>query len=337
MGRIKLSFTRGRPICEVKGGEYDGERIHLYDEDYKCCRECNAKCKGKCCDECCKQYYHSKKGIKKDEKIDKEELKYLLSKLVSGKATQNDLHKILAIRDDGNKKHTNIEHLKELQLKGGVIQKIPNDIISNGDMLIISGPRGSGKSWHLADYVIEYTKMFPKNPIYLIRSGNEDKNLDRYVTKVINLSDEKIKDQFVKSEMVPSDFKNSLVIFDDIDMIAQADISKLVYRLLNDIIETGRKYGIYCVQTSHLSADHEKTKRALNGANSITYMGNGIQSASTYVLPKLLHLDRKQINKMCNTGSRWLTLFKDFPMCVMYDKGVYLLDNNIERNGKTNI
>jgi len=328
MGRIKLSFTRGRPICEVKGGEYSGEKIHLYDEDYKCCRECLPKCKGKCCDECCRLYYHSKKGVKKEDNIDKDELKFLLSKLVSGKATQQDLKAILSIRDDGNKKHANIEQLKELHLKGGEMQIIPNDIISNGDALCVSGPRGSGKSYFVADYAIQYNKKFPKNPIYLIRLGNEDKNLDRYVTNIINLSDEKTKENFMKSNLTTSDFKNSLTIWDDIDMIADKELSSKVYHLLNDIIETGRKWGVYMIQTSHLSADHEKTKRSINGANSLIYLGNGIQSASTYVMPKLLHLDKKQIKKITNTGSRWVSIYKDHPLTCIYDKGVFLLSGD---------
>lgn len=57
-------MNTGRLICQVKGGEFDGVNIYLYDK-IKCCEDCeegNDECE--CCDECHNQYEEHKKEVK---------------------------------------------------------------------------------------------------------------------------------------------------------------------------------------------------------------------------------------------------------------------------------
>ena len=81
---------------------------------------------------------------------------------------------------------------------------------------MIIGSSGSGKSYFAKQYCAEYTKLHPKNQIYLLSSLKSDptvdsiKNLNR-----LDINHEDLLDEPIDVES----FANSLVIADDCEAI----------------------------------------------------------------------------------------------------------------------
>ena len=96
--------------------------------------------------------------------------------------------------------------------------------------------------------------MFKKNSIF--SSLSEDKTLDSIKgIKRINFTPE-----FLIFDFKIDDFKNSLVIFDDIDSATNKILKAKIYSLLDMILTTGRHTKKSCIYTSHLCNKGNETK-----------------------------------------------------------------------------
>jgi chromosomal replication initiation ATPase DnaA len=114
------------------------------------------------------------------------------------------------------------------------IQQIPNKQ-QERQILYITGASGSGKSYYTQLYCSEYKKLYPKNEIYLFSSINEDSSID----KIKGLQRFILDDAFLKEEITAEDFKNSMVIFDDTDVISNKALKFKINSILNILLETG--------------------------------------------------------------------------------------------------
>jgi chromosomal replication initiation ATPase DnaA len=81
-------------------------------------------------------------------------------------------NKTLSIENDKFNVTDYLKHIKLTKPKEK-IQYIPNKKTER-QILYITGASGSGKSYYTKQYCDQYRKLFPKNPIYLISSINED-------------------------------------------------------------------------------------------------------------------------------------------------------------------
>jgi len=219
---------------------------------------------------------------------------------------------------------TNLNLLKEIKLdkEDEEIQQIPNKN-SSRNILYITGASGSGKSYYTAQYVKQYKKMYPKNPIYLFSSINEDGVLD----KINGLKRIKLGDDFYQTTFSVEDFKNSLSIFDDCDCITNKNMKLKLQGILNMLLETGRHTNSSVIYTSHLPTSGNDTRRILNETNTITFFpkslgGRGLK----YLLENYMGLDKEQIKKIKKLPSRWITYIKSYPNLILYQKGAYVLD-----------
>ena len=95
----------------------------------------------------------------------------------------------------------------------------------------------------------------------------DDPSLDSINPKRIELDDSLVSDP-IKAV----DLKDSVVIFDDIDVLSNKTIRDEVYKLLNQVLEIGRHFNITCVVTNHLPTNGKDTRRILNEAHSFTYL-----------------------------------------------------------------
>lgn len=230
-------------------------------------------------------------------------------------------NKILSIERD---KSNVSDYLKELKLAKPKekIQHIPNKK-SERQILYITGASGSGKSYYTKHYCDEYRKMFPKNPIYLISSINEDSSID----KVKGMKRIKLSNELLTTDLKADDFKDSLIIFDDTDCITNKIMRAKVNGILNMLLETGRHTNTSVIYTSHLATAGLDTKRILNEAHSITIFPHSLGGRSLkYLLENYFGLDRHQIKKIKTLPSRWVTLIKSFPMVVLSEKDAYVLN-----------
>jgi len=202
----------------------------------------------------------------------------------------------------------------------GKFQQIP-DPEKQREILYITGPSGSGKSTYSCNYIAQYRKLHKGNPVYLFSALNDDESLEPINPKRI-IIDERLITEPLKCE----DFKNSLVIFDDIDVISDKKQREEVYKILNQILETGRHFNVSCIITNHLPTAGKDTKRVLNECHSITYFPHsGSGRGLKYLLTEYLGLDKKTIKKIRSCKSRWATIFKNYPNVAMTEKEAFLV------------
>ena len=204
-----------------------------------------------------------------------------------------------------------------------VFQIIPNPSTER-QILYVTGSSGSGKSYFTKNYCNEFVKIFPKRPIYLFSSIGDDSSID----SIKGLKRIKFGKDFLEEEFEINDFKDSLVIFDDVDCITDKKLRTKVNGILGMILETGRHTNTYCIYTSHLACAGNDTKRILNEAHSITFFPATAGGRTLkYLMDNYLGLDKKEINHVKKLPSRWITVLKTYPKSIVSEKDIFLLSS----------
>jgi hypothetical protein len=147
----------------------------------------------------------------------------------------------------------------------------------------------------------------------------EDKCLD----KIKQLKRVKIKNpEFLNADFSNiADFKDRLFLFDDIDCMTDKRILRKVYELMDLILQTGRKYNVTMIHTSHNACAGAYTKLILNEAHSTTFFINGMSNvAMKYLCNSYLGLSLNQIDMLKKMKTRWVTVFKTCPEILMTQK-----------------
>jgi hypothetical protein len=208
-----------------------------------------------------------------------------------------------------------------------ILQHMPYQDLQNENtrqILYVSGASGSGKSYYTAGYIKEYTKMFPKNKIILFSSVLVDKKLDVFK----NLIRVKLDEEFYNKKFTIDDFKDSLVIYDDCEAISNAFIQEKLTNIMNLLLTTGRHKNVFMIITSHNTTDRSKGL-ILKEAHSLTIFVKTLgKEALRRVLENHFGLDMNQINTIRKLDSRWITILKTYPMSVLHEKGIYVLNND---------
>ena len=208
-----------------------------------------------------------------------------------------------------------------IPLKDGKFQQIPNQK-SEREILYITGPSGSGKSTYTLKYCQEYKKKKKKSDIFLFSALAEDETLDKIKTKRMI-----IDDSLISNPIPVESFENSLVIFDDIDVISNKAHRDAVYSLLNQILEVGRHHKIYCIVTNHLPTGGKDTRRIINESHSVTYFPqSGSAGQMNRLLQNYLGLDTATLKKIRKLPTRWATVFKNYPICILTEKLLFSLN-----------
>lgn len=317
-----LSFTNGRPIAKIKGGEYNGKILNIdtepekqnkskdkkekkysssesdtesYSEEYECgCSKCDPrKClKKACCDDCPYIEYSDEENESSSDSESTES---------SSKSEEIDL---------------------EINIEDGSLVPVPN--IDSREVVYIAGPAGSGKSTYASLYLENYKKLFPKNDIIIFSRKPSDPVLDRLKPC-----------RFVIDESIvtnPLDITQDLtdgccVLFDDTNTFQDDKIKRAVAKLMHDILEIGRSLEVYCVITSHLINPNERkdARTIWNEAHTVTiFPKSGNRHGIKYALQNYCGFDRKDIEKILKLPSRWVTIGKQYPLYIMHEHGAYI-------------
>ena len=224
--------------------------------------------------------------------------------------------KLYITSDESNVKNgfTNYECNKDETL-----QLVPNNKAER-TCAYICGQSGSGKSFFTTQYVKEYKKLYPKRDIFVISSIEEDKSIDSLKPKRINVLNPDFLDDDISSE----DFKDSLVIFDDVDVFG-TKIRKKVMAIVNNILQIGRHFNVSICFTTHSPCAGNETKILLSEANIITVFAKTTGNrALKYLLDNYLGLDKKQIDRIKKLNSRAVSIIRGFPMVIVSEKSVFL-------------
>jgi hypothetical protein len=213
------------------------------------------------------------------------------------------------------------------------IELVPNsklrplmNMIDRG-VYYIAGCAGSGKSTYAISLIKDYLKMYPETEFYIFSRTNaqEDPAFAGVKINQIKIDESLLNNPIdIEKELGP----RSILFFDDCNTIQNDKLKKYVESLMSDIMEVGRKLKINIVITNHLVIPNEKkfSRTVLNELQSMTiFPRSGASQQISYALKTYFGLSKKQINRILNLPSRYVTILKHYPMTVLYQGGVYIL------------
>lgn len=229
--------------------------------------------------------------------------------------------KLISISTDGQNVKEPINEIKVGENE--IVQQIPNKN-KERSIYYISGQSGSGKSYYTNKLTEEYHSMFPKNSIYLFSFLTEDKSITNRKIKRIKLNEE-----FLQTQFSLDDFKDSLLIFDDVDSIKDKLLKDKLFNILDILLQCGRHSSSSVIYCSHLPCNGKDTRMILNECTSLTlFPANMNHRALKYVLGEYFGLDKKQIERIKKLDSRHITIARTFPLVLLHNKGAYILNSD---------
>jgi len=290
-----LSFSKGRPIAIIKGGEYNDKIVHLdvTADDVKEGPEV----------ECMR--------------LTKKQVNQLYNAIEANRKPKNK--KLSALYDTilslGDEQTNNIT------VNDGVVQPLPN--FEQPFRMYVAGPSGSGKSYFVSQILDKINKVQPNRKIYIISDVEKDECLDK-LKNVIRLKiDEKM---LFKKPIEPAVFTDGVVLFDDIDSIQNKKLSKMINILRDSILTRGRHENISCIVTNHLMTNYKDTRIILNECNSFTFFPkSGASAGIKRLLEAYVGIDKENVVKIFKLRSRAVTVYTNYPLHIIYENGVYVL------------
>lgn len=210
---------------------------------------------------------------------------------------------------------------KEIHTDTGEFNILPNIEKDQRDTLFIAGPQGSGKSVFSSNYIKDYLTKYTHNKFYLFTLKDKDEPLDELGPIRIKLNEDLIKKQ-LKLEF----FKNSIVLFDDVDSISNKEIKKEVYRLFDHLLLDGRSLNITILITYHSTSDYKNTRQILNNVKYVVlFPKSGGLAQNNYMLKTYCGLNNTQVKRINKLDTRYCIIKKTAPMMVIAQKNIYLL------------
>lgn len=121
--------------------------------------------------------------------------------------------------------------------------------------------------------------------------------------------------------------ENSIVIFDDIDVISDDETREEMRKLRDDLLETGRDRGISVIATSHQLNNYNLTKTALTEATAVVFFpkSGAPDQIRNYLKNKMGIEDKNKIDDIMHLPTRWIYIFKDSPRYILYEHGAILI------------
>ena len=223
---------------------------------------------------------------------------------------------------------TDFKHLKIAN--ESKFQQVP-DTTTERQILYITGPSGSGKSTYTRMFLEEYKRKYKDREIYLFSSLKEDESLDKIKPKRFKIDDSLWKDPLNAEEL-----KESVCIFDYIDVITDKKIKEAVYKIMDNVLEIGRHFKITAVITNHLPTNGLFTRRILNEAHCYIFFPHSAGGKIRYLLQEYLDIDKKMVSYFKNANSRWCCIFKNFPMAYMLEHEIGMLHANEDDDAANN-
>lgn len=191
----------------------------------------------------------------------------------------------------------------------------------------IAGPSGSGKSTAAINLIKDYLKMYPNTEFYVFSRTDAKQDPAFKGVKINQIKiDESLLDNPIDISKELSE--RSILFFDDCGTIQDDKLKKYVEHLMSDVMEVGRRLNINIVITNHLVIPNERkfARTVLNELQYFTFFPkSGSSQQISYCLKTYFGLVKKQITEILKLNSRWVTVIKNYPMCVVYEKGVYIL------------
>lgn len=201
---------------------------------------------------------------------------------------------------------------------GGKIQPLPNP--NKVEKLYICGVSGAGKSTYSSKWIKEYLKANKDNEFYIFSTVEADDPLDKLDPVRVDL------DGLMDNPISFEELRDSVCLFDDCATISDPKLRKYMINLIDHVAEVGRHYNITLVVTAHVIIDYKNSRKILNEATQVVIFPKvGSNNLNKKYLENYAGFDSKQISKIMNLPSRWVSLYRTFPNFVLYEKGAYLV------------
>ena len=308
-----LSLKRGKEIAVLTEGKNKGKKIFLYGKDDFTQKQpsefvVDVKERVKLIP---KNYFRDKKIKLKDEKS--------IIKHINEDSKINDVDEIL--QDPYIKIQKVIEDKLKTEIdftdKTTKVFPLPQKY---SERLYVPAPSGSGKSTWVGMYLKMLRIQYPKRRIVIFSRVDEDKPLDRFSNlERIDLDD------FVKGVPQVEEFKNEILIFDDIDTILDRAIVKVLRQFRDDVLEVGRHFKITCISTSHIITNFMATRTLINEANAVVVFPKGGSFGQIRgFLDRYMGFDKELIESIRQMPTRWLYIHKEYPQYIIHEKGAIL-------------
>jgi hypothetical protein len=231
--------------------------------------------------------------------------------------------KLVCVADENERSKVN-HKFKKIDLPvGSKFQIVPNTQ-KEREIIYICGPSGSGKSTFTSNYLTQYKKKYPHNPIYIFSALSKDDVLD----KIPGIKRIKISKALLSDPLSADDFQDCCCIFDDIDVLGDKKVREEVFKIANQILEIGRHFRTTAIFTNHLATNGEDTRRILNESHELVlFPSSGSMKGINYLCKEYIGLDEKQIRMIKRTKTRWCCCFRNYPMLCMTERSIWLLNS----------
>ena len=213
-----------------------------------------------------------------------------------------------------------------IELTGGDTFEKAVDTSQEREVMYVSGISGAGKSYYCRQYIEKFRKKYPKRDVFVFSSLGECKTLDKlkYLKRIKILDPE-----FMSRTLTAKDFKQSLVLFDDIDVISNRKIEQQVYEIMNSILQIGRHHQVTALVTSHSATNGNDTKIILNESTAITLFPKAAGNKGLlYIADQYLGLDTKEAKQLKKIEGRFVTIVRSHPRCIFSLKKAYMINDN---------
>jgi len=251
---------------------------------------------------------------------------------------KNDKEKIIYYKQQTYKQNEEEDdnglskHSTKLQLKHGEFQLVPNTN-QNDDGTVkrhvgyVTGQSGCGKTTFVINYLKEYLKSFKNNDIFLFSAIGDEGQRDKYNQLKPRLHRMKIDEKI--GELNAKDFYDCCVVFDDMDCFKDKKIMKLVEKLRDEMLETGRHNGTFVIITYHLPTGGYDTRRMINEASFVVYYPKATNGKIKNLLENYIGLEKKQILEIKRKPTRWACIVRNvIPNVLITENEVEVMEDN---------
>jgi hypothetical protein len=310
-----LSLTDGTPISIIKGGALDKKIVFITEK----------KASSSKIDDPLDilgedfMYFNRKDGKNGPEKLSMKDMK-IIERFLKSK-TQKTLPKSHKSLFEKAKQILNDADGKRIKLDDNSrFQVLPN-IDKERDAIYVSGMSGAGKSTWIANWIMEYKKLYPEREVWLFSRKKEDPVLDKAGVNRIPIDDELLEEPHLGME----EFKQSLVIFDDCD-ICDKKYKDVLIKLRDEILEGGRSINVSCIITSHLTTDFSRTRTVINECSSYVLFPHASSNKNNLnrFFKVYCGLDPAQIKKIYDLPSRWVCIHNQYPKYIASETEIYV-------------
>ena len=201
----------------------------------------------------------------------------------------------------------------------GSIMPIP---LQESSRISVLGPSGVGKSTWTGAFLEQYHKMYKKNKIYVFSPITEDKAFSKVKTEYIKLDSSIVDDPLDITE-----FKDTCLVFDDIEAITEKDVQAAVARFRDICLETGRHENITVICVSHIILNGPQTKRMLNESDEVVVFPRSNFQAIKNLCTRYYGFGKAETDfiKTAGNTSRWCMIKRSYPTCIVTSNTVKLV------------